>query len=637
GVSCDRCKVGEGNISSLPTSPGTGYVWMGNRVHQYGGCGYCPVAPVNEGPGPWPTLEMDYIHLYKGPENGDVVPDSGCSGDSQSFSFTTTHTDSDGDFDNVQFLINSGVNIAVLGSGTDPMGFFWGKLEKTLSGSFQFCLRDDMNSSWDCNPDPENSYVQLITTGTSPSGYSCSPSALDCETLNVTWQIKIKEGTDWQTEDANLWLYSEDEQGFKDEFEDKGNFGIDNSAPLSPGVSGKECWKDSPSFIITKPIDPGCSDVDYYKIERAWDGGEDFELNNAASWVYTPLSPPVVTTNTYIKVYARDAVGNWGPYAQKNFSMDKDSPSSSNASPVCFDTENPVLGVSSTDTGCGADLIEYQFQLDYDSDHTSWDQSRPWGDGTWETSFNLPDGTYYFRVNTRDEAGNEVWSSWWNFRIPCNRPPQAINLSAREGDYCFSPHPPIFLSWEFDDLDNIPPGADPQSAYQVQIDNNSDFSSREVDSGKVSSLSETYAPVNLSSNTTYYWRVRVWDNSDLISDCGHSEGWCYPSPDSFLTDHAYPYPDFSWSPESPSVDELIRFKDETDFHGSDPVTWTWDWDFGDGEISTDQNPTHTYISSADYDVILTACDGGRCCATEEGVNMVNVQLPLPDWREVAPF
>ncbi|MBU0476865.1 hypothetical protein KKB68_02580, partial [Patescibacteria group bacterium] len=37
GVSCNRCKVGEGNISSFSTSSETGYIWMGNRVNQYGG------------------------------------------------------------------------------------------------------------------------------------------------------------------------------------------------------------------------------------------------------------------------------------------------------------------------------------------------------------------------------------------------------------------------------------------------------------------------------------------------------------------------------------------------------------------------------------------------------------------------
>ncbi|RMD69893.1 MAG: PKD domain-containing protein, partial [Bacteroidetes bacterium] len=41
----------------------------------------------------------------------------------------------------------------------------------------------------------------------------------------------------------------------------------------------------------------------------------------------------------------------------------------------------------------------------------------------------------------------------------------------------------------------------------------------------------------------------------------------------------------------------------TDLSTNDPESWLWD--FGDGNTSTEQNPTHTYTSSGDYTVCLT--------------------------------
>ncbi len=44
----------------------------------------------------------------------------------------------------------------------------------------------------------------------------------------------------------------------------------------------------------------------------------------------------------------------------------------------------------------------------------------------------------------------------------------------------------------------------------------------------------------------------------------------------------------------------------TDMSSNDPTSWMWD--FGDGNTSTEQNPTHTYTASGDYEVCLTAAN-----------------------------
>ena len=201
-----------------------------------------------------------------------------------------------------------------------------------------------------------------------------------------------------------------------------------------------------------------------------------------------------------------------------------------------------------------------------------------------------------------------------------NQIPSAINLSVAQGDYCFAPYPPIILSWEFFDADL----EDFQSAYQAQVDNNSDFSSPEKDSGKVSSSSSSYAPIGLSYNTTYYWRIKVWDSGDEPSD------WAIGS--FFVTaSHYYPDTDFSWMPESPAAEELIQFTDQTTYYNG---ATSWNWNFGDGNTSTEQNATHSYPDTQIRTVTLQACDNIGCCSINKEIT---VSLPLPEWEEIAPF
>lgn len=74
------------------------------------------------------------------------------------------------------------------------------------------------------------------------------------------------------------------------------------------------------------------------------------------------------------------------------------------------------------------------------------------------------------------------------------------------------------LSFTYHDDDG-----DPMSAYEVEIDNNSDFSSPVWDSGKVALVQASDTTVIVSPSTSlsrgvlYYWRARVWDDGDNVS------------------------------------------------------------------------------------------------------------------------
>lgn len=67
-----------------------------------------------------------------------------------------------------------------------------------------------------------------------------------------------------------------------------------------------------------------------------------------------------------------------------------------------------------------------------------------------------------------------------------------------------------------------------------------------------------------------------------------------------------PTADFTYSPSSPTTDNVIQFTDtSTD---PDGTIVSWSWNFGNGYSSTSQNPTHQYSSPGTYTVTLTVTD-----------------------------
>ncbi len=71
--------------------------------------------------------------------------------------------------------------------------------------------------------------------------------------------------------------------------------------------------------------------------------------------------------------------------------------------------------------------------------------------------------------------------------------------------------------------------------------------------------------------------------------------------ESFTTDPACINCDFEADAVEVAIDQVITF---TDLSTGSPDEWLWD--FGDGDTSTDQNPTHSYDTSGVYTVSLTA-------------------------------
>ena len=292
-----------------------------------------------------------------------------------------------------------------------------------------------------------------------------------------------------------------------------------------------------------------------------------------------------------------------------------------------------------------------------------------YGGTTNYTETSIPDGTV-LTLTAPATAGSATFSIWTGcnsvsgagnrvcrITMVANRtvtanytvsPPITSNVTVTEPNYCLV-GPSATVGWTYSD-----PGALLQLAYQIQIDNNGSFSSPEVDSGKITCQScRSYFSGTgiLQFNTTYNARARTWNTSDIPSPwreaticngpgClgGGSGDWKTPV-------HAYPNVnppyDFTYSPSNPSANSPVQFTDNTLFDPTS-VTKAWSWIFvpagGGSGSSSSQNPVYTFNTDGIYQVTESVRDNalpaGQYCTGP--TKSVNIQKPIPIWKEIAP-
>ena len=240
----------------------------------------------------------------------------------------------------------------------------------------------------------------------------------------------------------------------------------------------------------------------------------------------------------------------------------------------------------------------------------------------------LTGGNYSWAVRVLSNVAPASWTSFADGgTFSVNYSPSAINLSASQPNYCLI-GPAATFSWTFSDSD----AGDTQSAYQVQVATNPGFSGpgTVVDSNKVSSASNSYATGSgkLVYDTKYYWRVKVWDNHDLVS--GWASGADFTTPK-----HTYPTVNFSWTPLNSSVNEDVSFVDQsTVFGGAIKSAWFWTFQDGSPASSVQENSIVKFLSNGTKQVVLQITDSDNySCSSNK---TVGIRLPLPGWKEVAP-
>ncbi|MEO7120130.1 MAG: PKD domain-containing protein, partial [Ginsengibacter sp.] len=90
----------------------------------------------------------------------------------------------------------------------------------------------------------------------------------------------------------------------------------------------------------------------------------------------------------------------------------------------------------------------------------------------------------------------------------------------------------------------------------------------------------------------------------------------------FINVYASPVVDFSTTLQSGCMPLNSKFTDLTTTESGNISGW--EWDFGDGEFSTNQNPTHNYLASGTYNISLRATNNFGCVSSATKPNYIKV-------------
>ncbi len=132
-------------------------------------------------------------------------------------------------------------------------------------------------------------------------------------------------------------------------------------------------------------------------------------------------------------------------------------------------------------------------------------------------------------------------------------------------------------------------------------------------------------PIPNTPGTAPSFETNIWDVRDYLTAGSDSNFNYAPAGGSYKTILATlkaryvvpPTADFVAVPTVASTSDVIQFTDQS------TAATSWAWDFGDGNTSTEQNPTHTYATTGLKTVSLTVTNPGGT-DTETKTDYINV-------------
>ncbi len=272
------------------------------------------------------------------------------------------------------------------------------------------------------------------------------------------------------------------------------SFTIDTTGPVAPVLSTPA----NAASIIGTPAFTWLASTSAVKYQFEYDNDSDFSSPTFTSAELTTLNhtPPAMAINTLFSwhVRAKDAAGNWGAWSTaRTITILPPAPAvpalvapahgSISANPV------PTLNWNSV-----VNAATYQVQLDNNSTFTSTEMDSSIS-GTNIVAPSLADGVYYWRVRAINTGGISAWSVVRRVTIAQPIPLAPVLLSPADSFTDVTGTP------EFDWQSVV--GGD---TYQIQVDDNSDFSSPEFDD---SAGTASRTPLSALADGTYYWRVRA--------------------------------------------------------------------------------------------------------------------------------
>ncbi|HMU95132.1 MAG TPA: hypothetical protein PKE43_19175, partial [Anaerolineales bacterium] len=249
--------------------------------------------------------------------------------------------------------------------------------------------------------------------------------------------------------------------------------------------------------------------------------------------------------------------GTAGPWsAYRSFTVDTVAP----VAPTLSAPANAasVSGTPAFSWASVATAAKYQFEYDNDADFSS----PIYNSGDLTTTSHTPpaivQGVYSWHARAKDAAGN--WGAWSTARTVTVFPLVPATPTLTSPAYgTLSRDPAVTLAW----------AAMPNAAtYQVQVDNNSTFSSPEFD---VSTADTSILTTELPDGA-YYWRVRQTDILGGVSLW--STVWrvtiIRPTPNAPTTDisaivDATGTPTFAWNSVQYGVNYILEVDDNSNF------------------------------------------------------------------------
>jgi hypothetical protein len=217
----------------------------------------------------------------------------------------------------------------------------------------------------------------------------------------------------------------------------------------------------------------------------------------------------------------------------------------------------------------------------------------------------------------------------------CPDPPPMVSGLSASLNFC-APAPNVSFSWIYTDS-----MGENEKKFEFQVDNNSDFSSPEINrtldnldyvSPAANNQSVLLTSANESDKLTYnggafYWRVRVWDaedNNTPHTNFSEPSLWVVASSVFNLPFHAYPDVHFVWAPLNPGINQETQFLDESRVFGGSSLAyrlWTFPLDsFITDKTTADLDPKIKFISCGNMPVSLRIDDStGYSCTLNQTV------------------
>jgi len=227
---------------------------------------------------------------------------------------------------------------------------------------------------------------------------------------------------------------------------------------------------------------------------------------------------------------------------------------------------------------------EYYLQIDNDNDYSSPNVDNdniPTDNYEVPAENALPEGWYYWRVRAENATENGPWSENWIFQVDVTAPPAPTLAWPADGENINDNTPN--LDWS--------PVTDPSTLviYDVQVDDNSDFSSPEVNVTGITT--DNYITFELIDNL-WNWRVRARDNAGNIGSWSSSR--------SFRVDTlAPPAPTLVAPADGTRTNDNSKAYDWSDVtDNSLPITYEWQVD-NDNDFSSPYS-TVNGLSTSQY-------------------------------------